>query len=143
MSPKEDVVGFCHLFRRFCDEAAAVMEHLRRIQSCFPRRFAASVAASVWMWSAALVACAGTPQAPGSTEPTRTARVTHVNSGIAIDGVLNEPLWNNAPTMGDLIQREPHPGDSPTEKTEVKLLYDAHYLYIGVMCYDLQAREVI
>ena len=67
----------------------------------------------------------------------------HVNSNIAVDGVLNEPLWNNAPTMGDLIQREPHPGASPTEKTEVKLLYDAHYLYIGVMCYDSESPKVI
>ncbi len=113
------------------------------MQSCLPRRLASCVVASVWMCSAASVACAGTPQAPGSTEPTRTARVAHVNSNIAIDGVLSEPLWDNAPTMGDLIQREPHPGDSPTEKTEVKLLYDAHYLYIGVTCYDSEPRQVI
>jgi len=66
-----------------------------------------------------------------------------VNSNIVIDGVMNEPLWNNASTIGDLIQREPHPGDSPTEKTEVKLLYDAHYLYIGVMCYDSEPQKVI
>src|ERR1700682_4392249 len=57
VDPMEDVSGFFHLLLR--GEAAAVMEHLRKMESCLPRRFAASVAASVWICSAASVGCGG------------------------------------------------------------------------------------
>ena len=53
-----------------------------------------------------------------------------------MDGALNEEAWRTAPTVGDLTQREPRTGEKPTEHTEVTLLHDANYLYIGVMAYD-------
>ncbi|RMG52277.1 MAG: hypothetical protein D6723_09070 [Acidobacteria bacterium] len=46
-------------------------------------------------------------------------------------------------SIGALIQREPRPGESATEPTEVKLLYDRQNLYIGVMCYDSEPERII
>src|SRR5687767_2280260 len=79
-----------------------------------------------------------------SAEPVpRSAVVTAITDPITIDGVLAEPIWSSAPKIGDLIQRQPEPGRSPTERTDVTLLYDRDYLYVGVVSYDSEPRRVI
>lgn len=56
---------------------------------------------------------------------------------------MNEPIWRSAPTIGDLVQRQPYPGETPTERTEVTLLRDDHDLYIGVLAFDSDPDGVI
>ena len=73
----------------------------------------------------------------------RTAAVTRTTEAIIIDGVLDEPIWSARPTIGDLIQRQPDPGTVPSERTDVRLLYDDEHLYIGVMAYDSEPHRVI
>jgi hypothetical protein len=90
-----------------------------------------------------LQALAAGPQQNAPESASRSATVTRIRSEIVIDGLLSEPAWSDAPTIGDLIQREPSPGTAPSEKTEVTLLYDANQLYIGVICYDSQPESVI
>ena len=62
---------------------------------------------------------------------------------ITIDGVLDESIWKNTPNIGDLIQREPRPGQPPTERTDVRLLRDSDFLYIGITAYDSEPDKVI
>ena len=69
--------------------------------------------------------------------------VTAITSEVVVDGSLNESVWSSAPKIGDLIQRQPQTGQPPTERTEVTLLHDANYLYIGVICYDSDPQRVI
>jgi hypothetical protein len=78
---------------------------------------------------------------PGSG--VRTVAVTEVTEPITLDGKLDEAIWKTAPSIGDLIQRQPTPGGVPSEKTEVTLLHDKDYLYIGVMAYDSEPEKVI
>jgi hypothetical protein len=85
----------------------------------------------------------GASQQTNLTESPRSAIVTATTSAITIDGLLEEPAWSAAPTIGDLIQREPRTGEAPSENTEVKLLHDANNLYIGVMCSDSEPGKVI
>src|SRR5512145_1274791 len=66
----------------------------------------------------------------------RSAPVTTVTSPITIDGALSEEAWRSSPTIGDLVQRQPNPGEAPSERTEVTLLRDADNLYIGVYAHD-------
>lgn len=73
----------------------------------------------------------------------RSAEVTHTTAAIAIDGMLSEPIWASAPKIGNLVQRQPNPGEPPTERTEVTLLRDDSNLYIGVYAYDAEPRRVI
>ncbi len=73
----------------------------------------------------------------------RSAAVTTTTDAITIDGVLDEPIWSSAPKIGDLIQRQPAPGRSPTERTDVTLLSDRDHLYVGVVSYDSEPRRVI
>jgi hypothetical protein len=73
----------------------------------------------------------------------RSAAVTTTAETITIDGVLNEAAWRTAPKIGDLIQRQPEPGQAPTERTEITLLRDDDNLYIGVVAFDSEPEKVI
>ncbi len=71
------------------------------------------------------------------------ATVMLVKSKIAIDGILNEPDWTEAPSIGEIIQREPKQDEKATEQTTVKLLHDSQNFYVGVTCYDSEPQKVI
>ena len=45
--------------------------------------------------------------------------------------------------MTGFVQTEPDEGEPATERTEVRILYDDKYIYIGVMCYDSDPSQVI
>jgi hypothetical protein len=55
---------------------------------------------------------------------------------IRLDGVLDEAAWQGASALGDFVQREPHSGSPATERTEVRVLYSAHAIYVGVRAFD-------
>jgi hypothetical protein len=63
----------------------------------------------------------------------RSVVATPVATAMSIDGLVNDPAWSSVPTVGDLIQREPKPGEPPTEKTDIKIAYNSTHLYIGVI----------
>lgn len=66
-----------------------------------------------------------------------------INGSPRIDGLLNDSLWLIAPPVSDFLQQEPMPGNLPSFKTEVRILYNEHSLYVGVMCYDPQPDKII
>src|SRR5206468_3975506 len=78
-----------------------------------------------------------------ATDEATKAIISRSVSQITIDGVLDEPGWNAATPIAEIRQREPHEGERATESTEVKLLYDSQNLYIGVMCFDSDAKQII
>lgn len=95
-------------------------------------------------WLAVPTASAAPRQQPTSPETaTKSAAVTSTTEAITIDGVLDEPIWRAAPTIGDLTQRQPEQSLPPTDRTDVTLLYDREYLYIGVVSYDSEPQRVI
>ncbi|MBK7403534.1 MAG: carbohydrate binding family 9 domain-containing protein [Phycisphaerales bacterium] len=60
-----------------------------------------------------------------------------------IDGLLDEPAWADAPILDAFTQVDPVNGAQPTERTEVRLLYDADTLYIGVRCLDGEPGAIV
>src|SRR5439155_3583822 len=54
-----------------------------------------------------------------ATDGATTAVIARSASPIIIDGVLDEPDWKAATPIGEIRQREPHPGDKASESTEV------------------------
>jgi hypothetical protein len=62
---------------------------------------------------------------------------------LKVDGLLNDPAWQNAQFQGQFTQREPKEGAPASEKTEVGFLYDERNLYIGVKCYDSEPARII
>jgi hypothetical protein len=48
-----------------------------------------------------------------------------------LDGVLNDPCWEEASSVTDFSQVFPKEGATPSEPTEVKFVHDCRYLYVG------------
>ena len=97
-------------------------------------------------WEAAALAAvltAASLLAVPSLRAQRSAFVTTTEAGITVDGSLDEPAWESAPHIGELIQRQPNPGARPTEATRVTILNDENHLYIGVMAYDSEPDEIV
>ena len=59
-----------------------------------------------------------------------------------IDGQLTEPIWETATPITGFRQREPVEGDPSTETTEVRIVYDAAELYIGVRVSDSEPAQI-
>ena len=66
-----------------------------------------------------------------------------VENGPQIDGRLDEEVWLQAAVIDDFVQQEPAEGEPATERTVVRLLYDAEALYLGVEAYDTEPDGVI
>lgn len=71
------------------------------------------------------------------------ARAARVDRAPRLDGTLNDPLWQTADPISDFHQREPFEGQSPTEKTEVRILYTRNKVYFGVLCHDSDAKSIV
>jgi len=59
-----------------------------------------------------------------------------------IDGVMDEPAWMAAAPATDFIQNQPTPGAAPTQRSEVKVLYDNYGIYIGAQLYDTHPDSI-
>jgi hypothetical protein len=60
-----------------------------------------------------------------------------------IDGVLDDPAWSDAPVIDQLWQVEPVEGAPPTQRTEVRIVFDDDFMYFGVRCYDDEPNRII
>ncbi len=66
-----------------------------------------------------------------------------INEEIKLDGILSESIWMLAEPLSDFMQTDPYPGALPTEKTEVRMLYNDDYLYVGFRCYDKEPDKIV
>ena len=64
-----------------------------------------------------------------SSKVARAARVT--GAAPHVDGALDDPAWSAAPVIAGFVQKIPTEGATPSEATEVKILYDDDALYVG------------
>jgi hypothetical protein len=62
---------------------------------------------------------------------------------IRIDGRLDEAVWAMAEAITDFTQRDPVEGGTPSERTEIRVMYDRDALYIGGMFYDSDPSGII
>lgn len=66
-----------------------------------------------------------------------------ITGELKLDGALNEPEWKSAMPITDFIQVDPYPGTLPSERTEVRMLYNDAYLYVGFHCYDKEPDKIV
>ena len=74
---------------------------------------------------------------------TRLLLSTTIENRIRIDGALDEPEWLQARFQSDFVQREPDIGKPATEETQVAVLTNEKFLYIGLKCYDSDPSKII
>jgi hypothetical protein len=84
----------------------------------------------------ALVAAAGRSSAEGKVFEVRATEVAP-----AIDGFIEE-TWAAADSAYDFFQLEPHPTESPSEKSVVYALQDDSNLYLALRCYADSVKPV-
>jgi len=61
----------------------------------------------------------------------------------AINGKLDEVVWEKAYVGGDFMQISPHEGQAPSQKTDFKIMYDNENLYIAVRAYDDKPGRIV
>ena len=79
-------------------------------------------------------AAAAQPQANGAQK--RAAAVRAPDGAIRVDGRLDDAAWRDAPPQTDFVQREPDEGAQPTDRMEVRFVYDDTALYVGARMYS-------
>ncbi len=60
-----------------------------------------------------------------------------------IDGKLDDECWQKVGTWdGDFVQQQPHQAKPPSQKTEIKILYDDKYLYFAIIAHDNEPEKM-
>jgi hypothetical protein len=88
------------------------------------------------------IASAQAPPAKGESVLI-SAEATQIDHAPKLDGTLGDPLWRSAAPIIEFRQREPHEGELPTEKTEVRILYTRRAVYFGIHCYDSEPTRIV
>ncbi len=60
-----------------------------------------------------------------------------------IDGQLDEACWDQVDWTGEYLQWDPHQGETPSQETTFKILYDEKNLYIGFRCFDEEPDKIV
>ncbi len=128
---------------REASDRIAIVTDIKHIIGCRLRRHAGMAAVTAGVLCGWTAPVSGQQPVTVSGTGIRTAPVTAATSEVVIDGVLDEAAWRDAPTIGALVQRQPDTGQPPTERTDVRLLYDRNHLYVGVVARDSEPDRVI
>lgn len=86
---------------------------------------------------------AQTPAGSRTPDTKRTVRAARAGAGIRLDGNLDDAAWADADRATDFIQAEPLSGQPATQQTEVRILYDADYLYICARMRDADLAHAV
>ncbi len=70
-----------------------------------------------------------------------TARI--IGQPPVIDGLLDDPAWEQVEWGNDFIQWIPNEREDPAQKTLFKILYDEKNLYIGIRAYDTEPEKIV
>ena len=87
-------------------------------------------------------AAGGGQEPPPAADGPRVVVAGRAEGPIRIDGKLDEPDWQRAGVIPDLVQQEPHPGEPTPYHTEVRVLVDERNLYFGIVCRDPEPGRI-
>lgn len=91
-------------------------------------------------WAAPLL-CQSQPNAV--QQGLRVAKAIRVDHAPNIDGTLDDPLWQSAARISDFSQREPYEGRTPTERTEVQILFTKDTVFFCILCRDSEPANIV
>ncbi|MDH4065373.1 MAG: carbohydrate binding family 9 domain-containing protein [Acidobacteriota bacterium] len=82
------------------------------------------------------------PEILDSGRRTMYAERMRPDERIVLDGTLDEPVWSRARSAGEFVQQDPVLGAEPTERTEVRIVFNQDHLYMGVICFDSEPDKL-
>ncbi|MCH8121882.1 MAG: carbohydrate binding family 9 domain-containing protein [Bacteroidetes bacterium] len=59
-----------------------------------------------------------------------------------LDGILDDPIWQQIDPIVDWVQRVPNEGASPTERSEMRIAYDENNLYFAFHFFDSEPEKI-
>jgi hypothetical protein len=62
----------------------------------------------------------------------KTIAAVRIDTDLRVDGVLDEPEWQLTKASPRFTQVEPHQGAPTDFETDVRVLYNRQFLYIGI-----------
>jgi hypothetical protein len=91
------------------------------------------------------------PEVPTSAQPPTAADARRAPQLVAIrtskapniDGRLDDTAWQDARVDTNFTQNFPDEARPPTEKTELRLLYDDDAIYIAIRCFDSRPDQIV
>jgi hypothetical protein len=91
---------------------------------------------------AAPVALSAQDDAP---PPARTMQALRLGEAdvVRLDGLPDETFWERVPPATGFLQRDPNNGEAATERTEVRIAYDADRLVLSVICFDGEPDRIL
>jgi len=69
-------------------------------------------------------------------------KVIRTDSAIKVDGLLDESMWDKIEPITQFVQRLPQDGAQPTEKSEMRILFDDNNLYFGFTFFDSEPEKI-
>lgn len=95
-------------------------------------------------WTGAICLCAllSLGGFSASAQLKQTLRAVRVDKGPKFDGYLDDKAWEQAVPFTDFKMAEPKPNSQPTEKTELRIIYDRDNLYLGIHSYDSEPSRI-
>lgn len=96
-------------------------------------------------WAANAPSASAQPASPFSPGNGLRANAVRIDTSEAplIDADLSDVAWAKATVISDFRQKEPVTGAPPSERTELRILYDENNLYFGVYAYDRDPSGII
>ncbi|MGZ3458884.1 MAG: DUF5916 domain-containing protein, partial [Archangium sp.] len=70
-------------------------------------------------------------------------QATRTTGTIQADGKLDEPAWQQAPVFDAFVQTFPNANAAPSERTQMRVLYDERNVYFGFYLHDSQPENII
>ena len=94
-------------------------------------------------FTTALVFMLFTTSSPSLAQDSRDTPIelVRVRQPIVVDGLMNDEGWRDAPVLPAVMYTPVFKGQ-PTQRTELRAVYDEANLYIGGWFYDSDARGI-
>jgi len=83
------------------------------------------------------------PESKGTFRGRPTVAAVRVTKAPDIDGHLIDEAWSYAKPAGEFLQKEPKQNIPHSQRTEFRVLYNNDTLFVGVWCFDTEARNII
>jgi hypothetical protein len=72
-----------------------------------------------------------------------TVRATRTAVAPVLDGRDDDPIWRSAPPIDQFLEARPSEGAAPKLRTEARIAYDAHNLYVFVRAFDPHPDSIV
>lgn len=83
------------------------------------------------------------PAIRASPSPATTVRATRAATPPVIDGRDDDAVWRSTPVIDRFLEAQPTEGAQPKARTEARVAYDAHDLYVFVRAYDPHPDSIV